>query len=61
MCWRVERSEGIDGYFLPTTHSYKTRDVDRMWEKPEVPQNVNFAELGDLVSRLPMKPTWLPF
>lgn len=42
---------GHNGYFATLkdiVHFYNTRDVDRIWEKPEVPQNVNFNELGDL-------------
>ena len=41
---------GHNGYF-PTlkeiTHFYNTRDV-AAWEPPEVPENVNVTELGDL-------------
>ena len=43
---------GHNGYFATLeeiVHFYNTRDVDRIWEKPEVPQNVNVTELGDLV------------
>ena len=42
---------GHNGYFATLkdiVHFYNTRDVDPMWEKPEVPQNVNFNELGNL-------------
>jgi cytochrome c peroxidase len=42
---------GHNGYFATMeeiVHFYNTRDVDRMWKKPEVPQNVNSNELGDL-------------
>jgi len=43
---------GHNGYFatmLEIVHFYNTRDVSNEWEKPEVPQNVNITELGNLM------------
>jgi cytochrome c peroxidase len=42
---------GHNGYFSTLeeiVHFYNTRDVDPMWPEPEVPQNVNVVELGNL-------------
>ena len=42
---------GHNSYFATLeeiVHFYNTRDMDRIWGKPEVPQTVNDGELGDL-------------
>lgn len=42
---------GHNGFFKTlkdVVHFYNTRDVDRKWPKPEVLQNLNRDELGDL-------------
>ncbi len=42
---------GHNGYFASLeeiVHFYNTRDVDPLWPAPEVPQNVNVVELGNL-------------
>ena len=42
---------GHNGFFstlADIVHFYNTRDVDPTWPPPEVPQNVNTAELGNL-------------
>jgi hypothetical protein len=45
------KAYGHNGYFKSLeeiVHFYNTRDVDPMWPDPEVPENVNTDELGNL-------------